>query len=386
MFNYQIKKETYEATLNKTRECLLCNDIKNGLVFLDKAISLSAELIDNCNIAEIKLRFKKENEELLKLKNNIVSKGINPFYKKSVSNADSTGEKKYENESSIFSNSYPHITLSDVAGLDEVKEQIKLNILLPLKDPELYYKYCDKVGSRILMYGPPGCGKSFIAEAIAGELKCAYAVINTYDILSKYVGEAPRKIKEIFNEANKQEKCLIFFDELDSLFASRESDESTHSKDVLTAILTCLSGFSVNDEKNVKIIIGATNRPWILDSALLRGGRFDTHIYVGFPDYEARKFMINRSIKKHPELLENSDVDIDKITMLTESYSGADITSIMEKVKQRVLLRASANKINGIEKDEKITLDDVNVVMSKYRNSISQDSLDAYLAFKNGEL
>lgn len=389
MFNFVLKKETYEAALKNVKDYLSQNEISDGLIYLNRALEINNELINNCSINELRARYKKEQSDLLKLKDNLISKNINPFFNKINSQINQNEIQKNNlenNQSTIFSTTYPKITLKDVAGLDEVKEQIKLNILLPLKDPDLYYKYCDKVGSRILMYGPPGCGKSFIAEAIAGELKCAYAVINTYDVLSKYVGEAPRKIKEIFQEANKYEKCLIFFDELDSLFASRESDESNYSKDVLTSILTCLSGFNTNNEKNLKIIIGATNRPWILDSALLRGGRFDTHIYIGLPDDKAREFMIKRAIKNNPSLLENTDVDISILVKKFDSYSGADISSIMEKIKQKVLLRASMNKENGLNQDEHITLNDVENVMAKYRNSITKESLKAFMAFKNGEL
>lgn len=387
MSNFLIKKETYESLLKKTKDSLVVDDKENGISYLKRAIEINEELISCCSILEIKERYKKEHSQLIQLRDSLIKNGTNPFLKTESKPAPTSTLKNPEQkneETHIFSKEYPSVTLKDVAGLDEVKEQIQLNILLPLKDPDLYYQYCDKLGSGILMYGPPGCGKSFIAEAIAGELKCAYAVVNTYDILSKYVGEAPKKIKDIFDEANKYDKCLIFFDELDAIFASRDSDESNHSKDILTSILTCMSGFNTNNKNSLKVVIGATNRPWILDPALLRGGRFDTHIYVGLPDFKARKFIIERSLKNHDALLNNSDITIDGIAELTDSYSGADIKSIMEKVKQRALLRAINNKQHGIIKNEIITKNDIVEVMNKYRNSINKEYLDAYEAFRNG--
>ena len=236
------------------------------------------------------------------------------------------------------------------------------------------------------MYGPPGCGKSFVAEAIAGELKCAYAIINASDILDKYVGEAPKKIVQIFDESKKYDRCLIFFDELDALFADRESDDSRHTKDVLTTFLTCLSGFNSGNGDQVRVVIGATNRPWSLDSALLRGKRFDTHIYVGLPDADARKFLINKMYKNRPALLSNTDVSIDLLTRILDSYSCADIESILGKINSLALKRSVLNREKGIDKIEPITLSDVKEVMGSYRNSVTKESLAAFEAFGNGEL
>ena len=237
------------------------------------------------------------------------------------------------------------------------------------------------------MYGPPGCGKSFVAEAIAGELKCAYAIINAHDILDKYVGEAPKKIAQIMQEAEQYDKCLIFFDELDILFSSREADDSKYTKEILTTFLTCLSGFQSNKNSNkIRIIIGATNRPWILDSALLRGKRFDTHLYVPLPDKEARKFIISKVYSKHPKLLINSDVTISQLVNLFDGYSVADIESILDKVNSRALFRALENKENKTNKPENVILNDYETVMKSYRNSVTKEILEAYEAFKKGDI
>ncbi len=390
-YNFTIKKDTYNQIIETLRAQLNMNNIDGALMLLDKAIILADELSRNATIVEIKKKYQDEKGSLINLRNKL-SKNVNPF---TSNNSSSNSTYKKEETSSedkkvnskYFSSETPNVKLEDIAGLEDVKEQIKLNVIIPLKDPDLYFKYCDTLGTKILMYGPPGCGKSFIAEAIAGELECKYCVINAADILDKYVGEAPKKIKEIFEEANQYDNCLIFFDELDSLFASRESDDSSHTKDILTTFLTCLSGFGVSkQDHHVKVIIGATNRPWALDSALLRGKRFDNQIYVGLPDYEAREFMIKKTLKKHLDLLENTDITLMDIANRLDGFSGADITAIVGKLQQMVLKKALDHRGEENSWNEKITLDDFNQIISKYRNSISKESIDAYLAFKNGEI
>lgn len=394
-FDYAMKYRTYEAALDKTKEFLSNNDVENGLFYLDKAISLSKELALNTEVSEFKNKFTKEHKKLLDLKKNLVENKVNPFLKEKVTNnnvSSSKPQSKVSNsqgndgESLFFKSEPPSVTLDDVAGLDEVKKEIRLNVILPLKNPEFYYKYKDEVSCQILMYGPPGCGKSFVAEAIAGELKCAYAIINTFDVLDKYVGEAPKKIKQIFDEAQKYDNCLIFFDELDALFASRDSSDSDHTKDVLTAVLACMSGFNSNkDKKTVRVIIGATNRPWALDSALVRGKRFDTHLYVTLPDYDARLFLVKKGFKNHQHLLDNTDVTIEDITNKFEGYSCADISTMIEKIKTLALEKAVEMKNEGKESDVPVSMKFVDQVLKTYRNSVTKESLERYEAFRKGE-
>lgn len=380
-FNFEIKNQSYKIALENTKNYLMNDDIESGVYYLKLAIKISNELIQNCVILEVKNKLVIENKKLNQILNDILNNNHNPFSQKSSKNV----EKSEESKNVFFSENPPKVNFKSVAGLEDVKEEIFLNVIAPIKYPDLYLKYKDKLGCQILLYGPPGCGKSFVAEAIAGELECAYALINSSDILDKYVGEAPKKIVQIFEESKKYDKCLIFFDELDALFADRENDDSRNTKDVLTTFLTCLSGFGSNSSNQVRIVIGATNRPWVLDSAVLRGKRFDTHIYVGLPDDAAREFLIKKYFNKHQSLLENTDVSIAFLTKAFDGYSSADIEAMIEKMSEAALKRAIKNKYNGIEKNEPITLNDVKSVMSNYRNSVSKESLEAFMAFKNGE-
>ena len=385
-FDYPSALRTYEAALARTKECLGAGDLYNGQIYLDKAIALAHKLEQNAIVNDFKVRFHTEGERLLKL-SSLLKAGQNPFQKKEIPNVqgpDSASMKKEEESaSSYFSKEAPTLTLEDVAGLEEVKKQIRLNVLLPLQNPDLYFRYKDETGCRILMYGPPGCGKSFVAEAIAGELKCAYAVITVSDILDKYVGVGPKKIKEIFDEAEHFDNCLLFFDEIDALGSSRDSDDSAHTKDILTAFLTSMSGFKPKG-KSLKVVIAATNRPWALDSALIRGQRFDTQLYVGLPDEPAREFFVKKAFKKHPELLEGSDLSIDYMVSSLDGFAGADIKTILEKTKEKALDRALSNpNEKGYAIIEKNDFDEV---LSEYRNPVTPDILMRFEAFSKGEI
>lgn len=402
VFNFEIKRQSYNIALSNTQDALSAGDIANGKRYLVTAVDLCAQLEANCVIAEMKESYAQQKRKLISLQN-AISKGVNPFLNggasvkaSSRSNAQQVSPapdtvKADDSElrpiqTKYFSESAPETTLADVAGLEDVKKEIRLRVIAPIKRFELFDKYMDEAGCRILLYGPPGCGKSFVAEAIAGELGCAFAVLNAADLLDKYVGEGPKKLVELFKEAEQFENCLIFFDEMDSVFASREDDDSKHTKDILTTFLTCLSGFGANAEKGVKVIIGATNRPWALDSALVRGKRFDTHIYVGLPDRDARMFLIRKAFKKNPALIVQSDITEDMLADMLDGYSCADISSILSKMKTLAFSRALEMSDVGEEKFVPVTKADADEVISHYRNSITKDSLDAFKAFGRGEL
>lgn len=408
-FNFEIKRQSYEMALGNTREALSSGNVEEGRYYLSVALGLCSQLVANCIVSQMRERYGQEYKKLLSLQSSL-EKGVNPFTAKpapapadrtpaappqspsgnspakkeptsGAKSADGGGERR----SQFFSDEAPSTTLDDVAGLEAVKKQIRLRVIAPMKNPELYNRYMDDAGCQILMYGPPGCGKSFVAEAIAGELGCAYAILNSSELLEKYVGEGPKKMRQIFEEAKNYDNCLIFFDELDSVFSSREGDDSKYSKDILTTFLTCLSGFKAN-EGGVRIVIGATNRPWALDSALIRGKRFDTHIYVGLPDESARLFLVNKAFKKHSFILDESELTRERLVELFDGYSCADISTMLDKMKTRAFERALDNSERGIDRNEPVTEEDALAVIGSYRNSVTKESLAAFKAFENGEI
>lgn len=270
------------------------------------------------------------------------------------------------------------ITFADVAGLGDVKEQITFKVLSPMQKPELAEKYHIRAGGKILLYGPPGTGKTFIARAIAGEVDAEFFAVNCQDLISKYMGDSSKQLDSLFAEAEKHEKAIIFFDEFDSV-ASKRGDgtggvDAEMARFVAT-FLTKVDGFKPTANKML-LLIAATNRPWALDSAMLRGGRFDTQIYVGVPDQAAREFLVNRALGG---IAREEDVDLSKLAWALEGYGGGDVTAICEKIKlepyKREVLTGEA---------QRITREDCNKVLSSSRNVITPEELEKFKAYREG--
>ena len=224
----------------------------------------------------------------------------------------------------------PDVKLDDVAGMQNVKDQIRLRLIEPLKTPEEAKKHGLKVGGGILLYGPPGTGKTFLAKAVAGELNLPFYSITSADVFGKYVGESENNIRNLFREARQNPLSVIFIDELETIFRKRTESVHETTQKVITVILQELDG--INDKQNPIMLLGATNTPWMIDEAFLRTGRFDILAYVGLPDAEARKKIIRNSFKdvQYP-------VAEDAVEYLTEhshGLSGADLKGVAQKIKQ----------------------------------------------------
>lgn len=283
-----------------------------------------------------------------------------------------------------FSAEIPKNTLDDVAGLADVKTEFIINILAPLSSRyrSIYDKYRSDMGLQILLYGPPGTGKTHIVKCLAGQLGAKIAVVQIKDIMANLVGDGAKIIAEIFEQAKRYDKCIIFFDEIDAIAASRDDDESRHTKEQLTTLLTYMDGFMSGTRKNqIRIIIAATNRPWILDSAVKRGGRFETQIYVPLPDYDARKKLVEINLSK-PPVPRSEDVTIEWLAERFEGYAGADIKAICKQIAGRPLRREIESMRAGRAVADRITRADCEVVMSKYINSITDEMLIQFDAYR----
>ncbi|MEM3754244.1 MAG: AAA family ATPase, partial [Candidatus Bathyarchaeia archaeon] len=218
----------------------------------------------------------------------------------------------------------PNVKWEDVGDLESIKEELKEAIEWPLKYPEIFAHMNASPPKGILLYGPPGTGKTLLAKAVANESEANFISIKGPELLSKWVGESERAVREVFRKARQAAPCIIFFDEIDSIAPTRGSGigDSHVTERVISQLLTELDGL---EELKDVVVIAATNRPDIVDQALLRPGRFDKLLYVPPPDLNARKEIFKIHTKK-TKLAEN--VDFDKLAELTEGYTGADIGAI----------------------------------------------------------
>jgi transitional endoplasmic reticulum ATPase len=228
----------------------------------------------------------------------------------------------------------PSVRFADIAGLDEVKEQVRLKMIYPFLHEDKARRYGIRPGGGILLWGPPGTGKTLIARAIAGELEAAFFAVKPSEILSKWVGESEGNIAALFRTARENPLSIVFFDEIEALVPKRRDSQSTVMQRVVPQILSELEGFD-SAGKNPILFLGATNEPWSLDPAVLRPGRFDERIYVPLPDHAARRQMLGMYLRGRPVA---PDLDFDALAARLEGYSGADIRNICNKAAAEAFL------------------------------------------------
>ena len=218
----------------------------------------------------------------------------------------------------------PTTRFSDVGGMKNVKNEISLKIIQPLKNPDLYKAFGKKAGGGILLYGPPGCGKTFIAKATAGEIDAKFISIGLHDILDMWIGNSEKNLHQVFEVARANKPCVLFFDEVDAIGSSRADLKQSAMRHVINQFLAELDGVEANNEG--VLILAATNAPWSVDGAFRRPGRFDRIIFVAPPDEEARIDILKNLLNGKPV----GEVDVKKIAAQSEGYSGADLTALID--------------------------------------------------------
>jgi len=259
----------------------------------------------------------------------------------------------------------PEVRWSDIGGLDDVKQQLREAVEWPLKYPDIFEKMGIRPPKGILLYGPPGCGKTLLAKAVATESGANFIAIKGPEVLSKWVGESERAVREIFRRARQVAPSVIFFDEIDAIAPSRGLRHDTAVTDrIVNQLLAEMDG--ITSLKNV-VVIGATNRADILDPALLRPGRFDRVIYVPPPDRRGRLEILKVHVRNVPLA---GDVDLEKIAELTEGYSGADLEAL---VREAVML-ALRDKLEA----RPITMDYFLRALKVVKPSLSRDINEKY--------
>jgi transitional endoplasmic reticulum ATPase len=218
----------------------------------------------------------------------------------------------------------PRITFADVGGMDAVKEEIRLKIIHPIEHAELFAAYGKAVGGGILLYGPPGCGKTHLARATAGEVRATFLAVGISDVLEMWFGQSERNLHQVFEEARNHQPSVLFFDEVDALAANRRDFSGTTGRNVVNVFLSELDG--IDNSNDGVLILAATNAPWHLDPAFRRPGRFDRVIFVPPPDASARSAILRVMLAGKPV----GNVDHDEVARRTEHFSGADLKGLVD--------------------------------------------------------
>lgn len=232
-----------------------------------------------------------------------------------------------EDDESAYDNRFlqkPDINFSDVGGMEAVKKEIELKIIKPLLHPELYKAYGKKTGGGILLYGPPGCGKTYIAKATAGQVSAKFISVTLNDILDMWVGNSEKNLHELFELARRNTPSVLFIDEIDALGASRSDMKNSSGRQLINQFLQELDG--IDRSNDGVLIIGATNTPWNLDPAFRRPGRFDRIIFVPPPDLNSRSSILRLKLQQKPV----AEIDIPQLSKRMEHYSGADIDAVID--------------------------------------------------------
>ncbi|MEN6371602.1 MAG: AAA family ATPase [Armatimonadota bacterium] len=223
------------------------------------------------------------------------------------------------------------VTFADVGGLDDIKKIINRRIILPYQRPELYEKYGRRAGGAVMLYGPPGCGKTLLARAMAGECNLPFLNIRIEDVLSPWIGSSENNLHEAFEMARANAPCVLFLDELDAIAFARRKHAGNAGRPLVDQMLQELDG--IGSENKDLLVLGATNAPWDVDDAMKRPGRFDRTIFVPPPDEDARSRILKLLFAQVP----TASIDMKRLARSTPLFSGADLRALVEQAVDRVI-------------------------------------------------
>jgi SpoVK/Ycf46/Vps4 family AAA+-type ATPase len=275
---------------------------------------------------------------------------------------DYGGESHVENERDRDVVAPSDVKLADVAGMQDVKARLEVSLLGPIRNPELMRAYKVSARGGLLLYGPPGCGKTFFAKAVSGEIGANFYPVGISDVLQQWLGTSERAVHEIFEVARRNAPCVLFFDEVDALGMRRANMRGDSGlRTVVNALLAEMDP-ATSDNTGV-YVLGATNAPWDVDPALRRPGRFDRVIFVGLPDSVARAEIVRYHLRDRPV----AGIDSKSIAARTDGFTGADLAHICDTATQL----AMADSVRSGEV-RPISMDDVNAAMAQVRPSAGQ--------------
>jgi len=272
------------------------------------------------------------------------------------------GDPDVENERDVDVLAPSDVKLTDVAGMKDVKERLEVSLLGPIRNPDLMRAYKISARGGLLLYGPPGCGKTFLAKAVSGELEANFYPVGISDVLDRWLGSSERAVHEIFEVARRNSPCVLFFDEIDALGMRRANmrGDSGH-RTVVNALLAEMDP-ATSDNTGV-YVLGATNAPWDVDSALRRPGRFDRVLFVGLPDDEARVEILRFHLQDRPV----AGIDLKSIAARTDGFTGADLAHICDTATQ--LAMADSARSGQVRP---ISMGDIGAAMGQIRPSAGE--------------
>lgn len=266
----------------------------------------------------------------------------------------------------------PGVRFTDIAGLEDVKALVKRRVIYPFVHPEATQRYKKKAGGGVLLYGPPGTGKTMMAKAIASELEATFFSVKCSDIITKWVGQAEKNLQRLFAAARACPRAVVFLDETEAI-VSRRGSNSTVMNRVIPEFLSQVDGLG-SESESALLLLGATNRPWDMDEAALRAGRFGELIYVGLPDCEARLDMLRRGLEDVPVA---DGVDIEDLARRLEGYTGADINGLLERATDLPYEREIRTG-----QPSQIEPDDVEAALERTKPSVTEAQLSRYAKFR----
>ena len=232
----------------------------------------------------------------------------------------------------VFDLERPRLTLDSVGGMSQAKARLEASFLAPLRNPELRRMYRKSLRGGLLMYGPPGCGKTYLARALAGELQAGFISVQITDILDQMMGNSERNVRELFLAARRAAPCVLFFDEIDALGQRRSQTRNSALRGTINQLLTELDG--VEQDNDGVFVLAATNQPWDVDPALRRPGRFDRTVLILPPDEEAREAIFRHHLQHRPI----AGIDTKRLAKRSDGLSGADISYACELAAENALM------------------------------------------------
>lgn len=325
----QIDPRNQEATYSLAQLYFNKQQYSTALVILEETIDLYSSPLNHLVLFS-KLCLKEHDyAKAMDFYKAVLEK--NPHFKddeldKELRNANVTQESDEDNFDSMYESHVdrPKVNFEDVGGMNNVKEEIRLKIIYPLQNPDLYKAYGKKIGGGILLYGPPGCGKTHLARATAGEIQATFVSVGIHDILDMFIGQSEKNLHNLFEAARNNSPSILFFDEVDALGASRSDMKTSGGRHLINQFLSEMDGIKTTNEG--VLILAATNAPWHLDSAFRRPGRFDRIIFVPPPDEESREAILKVLLKEKPV----QDIDYRSLAKATKDFSGADLQALVD--------------------------------------------------------